>query len=102
MTYCNESLLERTSPAVTLLKAMANERRLCILKNLQEGELSVGELNERLNLSQSALSQHLAWLRRDGLVRTRKEAQTVFYSLQSDEAERVIELLDRLFIQVSA
>ncbi|WP_406664391.1 ArsR/SmtB family transcription factor [Gallaecimonas sp. GXIMD1310] len=97
MNFARESELDPATPAVTLLKAMANERRLCILKHLQHHELSVSELNEKLNLSQSALSQHLAWLRRDGLVTTRKEAQTVYYSLHSDEAEELIALLDRLY-----
>ena len=67
--------------AVGLLKALANENRLLILCHLQAGELSVGEINERVGLSQSALSQHLAILRHDGLVATRKSAQTVYYSL---------------------
>jgi len=83
--------------AVALLKALANERRLFILCQLLERELSVGELNERLGLSQSALSQHLALLRRDELVTTRKEAQTVFYSLRSREVREVIGLLHRLY-----
>ncbi|WP_341503056.1 metalloregulator ArsR/SmtB family transcription factor [Gallaecimonas sp. GXIMD4217] len=97
MTYLASPVAERTEPAVTLLKAMANERRLFILRHLQNGEQSVGELNEQMRLSQSALSQHLAWLRRDGLVKTRKEAQTVYYSLASDEAAELIDLLDRLY-----
>ena len=69
---------KNSAKAVVLLKAMANERRLQILCLLHNQELSVGELCSKLELSQSALSQHLAWLRRDGLVNTRKEAQTVF------------------------
>ena len=59
--------------------------------------MSVGELNERLGLSQSALSQHLAVLRRDELVATRKEAQTVYYSLRSLEVREMIGLLHRLY-----
>jgi DNA-binding transcriptional ArsR family regulator len=83
--------------AVMLLKAMANEKRLQILCILLEQELSVGELCEKLALSQSALSQHLAWLRKDQLVATRKEAQTVYYSLKSREVKAMIELLHRLY-----
>lgn len=83
--------------AVNLLKAMANEKRLFILCYLLQGELSVGQLVERVPLSQSALSQHLAWLRKDGLVTTRKEAQTVYYSLKSDEVVAVIQLLHDLY-----
>ncbi len=90
--------MEQNAPqAVTLLKAMANERRLFILCYLLEGELSVGVMSEKVGLSQSALSQHLAWLRRDGLVKTRKEAQTVYYSLKSDEARKIMETLHSLY-----
>lgn len=90
--------MEKNSPkAVALLKAMANERRLQILCILHEQELSVGELCTMLELSQSALSQHLAWLRRDGLVTTRKEAQTVYYSLSSHEVKEMIKLLHSLY-----
>lgn len=83
--------------AVSLLKALANENRLFILCHLLDNEMSVGEMNEQLGLSQSALSQHLAWLRRDGLVSTRKEAQQVYYSLSSDEAREMVMLLHKLY-----
>lgn len=85
------------SQAVVLLKAMANESRLQILCILHGNELSVGQLGDKLPLSQSALSQHLAWLRRDGLVSTRKESQTVYYSLQNDEVKAMIEQLHKLY-----
>lgn len=88
--------------AVSLLKALANERRLFILCHLRDRELSVGELNAVLGLSQSALSQHLALLRRDGLVATRKAAQTVYYSLSSDEVKAVIGLLHQLYCKEQA
>ncbi|MFQ2913159.1 ArsR/SmtB family transcription factor [Aeromonas caviae] len=77
-----EEMEANAGRAVTLLKALANERRLFILCQLLDRELSVGELNEVLGLSQSAMSQHLAVLRRDELVATRKEAQTVYYTNQ--------------------
>lgn len=83
--------------AASLLKALANENRLMILCTLIEGELSVGELNTRVPLSQSALSQHLASLREAGLVATRKEAQTVYYSLQGDEAQKIIAVLQSIY-----
>ena len=86
-----------STAVIELLKALANERRLFILCQLLERELSVGELNEVLGLSQSALSQHLAVLRRDELVATRKEAQTVYYSLRSHEVREMIGLLHRLY-----
>ncbi|EGQ7651362.1 ArsR/SmtB family transcription factor [Vibrio parahaemolyticus] len=86
-----------SAKAVVLLKAMANERRLQILCMLHNQELSVGELCTKLELSQSALSQHLAWLRRDELVATRKEAQTVYYTLKSDEVKTLIQTLHGLY-----
>jgi DNA-binding transcriptional ArsR family regulator len=92
-----EKMETNSGRAVALLKAMANERRLQILCLLLGTELSVGALSSKLSLSQSALSQHLAWLRRDGLVNTRKEAQTVYYSLKSEEVKQVIELLHELY-----
>ncbi|CAO3379286.1 ArsR/SmtB family transcription factor [Azospirillum argentinense] len=83
--------------ASTLLKAMSNERRLLILCYLTEGEKSVGELEELVDLSQSALSQHLARLRRDKLVRTRRAAQNIYYSLNGHEAQTIMATLHELF-----
>ncbi|GLQ72420.1 transcriptional regulator [Vibrio sp. vnigr-6D03] len=94
-----QEMEQKSAQAVVLLKAMANERRLQILCMLHNNELSVGELCSHLELSQSALSQHLAWLRRDGLVQTRKEAQTVYYSLSSSEVQQVIKLLHALYCE---
>lgn len=85
--------------AATLLKAMSNERRLMVLCHISEGERSVGELEKLVGLSQSALSQHLARLRRDGLVATRRSAQTIYYRLNGIEAETVIEALTALYGQ---
>ncbi|GAL12997.1 transcriptional activator HlyU [Vibrio astriarenae] len=90
---------KNSAQAVTVLKAMANERRLQILCLLLETELSVGQLSQQLDLSQSALSQHLVWLRRDGLVDTRKEAQTVYYSLKSREVKALIAVLHQLYCE---
>jgi DNA-binding transcriptional ArsR family regulator len=83
--------------AAQLLKALGNEQRLHILCNLLEGPLSVGELNQRLELSQSALSQHLALLRESGLVDTRREAQTIYYSLPDGPVIRVMALLQDVY-----
>ncbi|WNK18858.1 metalloregulator ArsR/SmtB family transcription factor [Halomonas piscis] len=76
-----------------ILKAMANAKRLHILCLLAEGELSVTRLNQQLALSQSALSQHLAILRQQSLVTTRRESQTIHYSLASDTVKAVIQAL---------
>ena len=88
--------------ASTLLKAMSNERRLMILCHLAEGERSVGELEDLIKLSQSALSQHLARLRRDKLVRTRRNAQNIFYSLNGHEAEEIMATLRSLYVEQAA
>lgn len=79
--------------AVNLLKALSNERRLLIICALYKGEKSVGELEEIVGLSQSALSQHLARLRRDGLVNTRRNAQTIYYSMNDRATEAVLKCL---------
>lgn len=88
--------------AARLLKAMANSHRLQILCVLGEGELPVGALNERIPLSQSALSQHLAVLRDDGLVSTRRESQTIFYRVQPGPALDVIRSLHTHFCSTRA
>ena len=90
-------LHDMAAHAVELLKAMANEWRLMILCQLSEGEKTVSELQEILGLSQSALSQHLAVLRRERIVRSRKEAQSVSYSLSGDEATKVMQTLHEVF-----
>ncbi|OIQ24455.1 metalloregulator ArsR/SmtB family transcription factor [uncultured Vibrio sp.] len=97
-----ESMEKNSAKAVLLLKAMANEKRLQILCLLHTKELSVGELGSKLALSQSALSQHLAWLRRDELVQTRKEAQTVYYSLNSEEVKSMIKLLYSMYCETDS
>jgi len=79
------------------LKAMANPSRLMILCQLAEGEKSVGEMESVVGLSQSALSQHLAVLRRKGIVATRREAQSIFYTLASWEVEEIMASLYRVF-----
>ena len=95
-------LEQKAQQASTLLKAMSNQSRLLILCQLNEGEKSVGELERIVGLSQSALSQHLARLRRDKLVKTRREAQTIFYSLHGDEALRVIKTLYGLYCDTNS
>jgi len=92
-----DQLQKNAQRASSLLKAMSNQHRLMILCQLIHGEKSVGELEGIIGLSQSALSQHLARLRRDNLVSTRRSAQTIFYSLQGEEASAVIETLYSLY-----
>lgn len=83
--------------AEKFLKQLANANRLMILCVLMDGEISVGELNERIPLNQSALSQHLAKLRGAGLVSTRRESQTIYYSLLDERAEKIIKQLYSMF-----
>lgn len=88
--------------AAGLMKALGNEARLIILCALAEGEHSVGELNEVIPLSQSALSQQLARLRREGLVKTRRESQTIYYSLSDGPADRIITTLHDIYCSTSS
>jgi DNA-binding transcriptional ArsR family regulator len=83
--------------AAALMKALGNEARLMILCTLASGERSVGELNETVPLSQSALSQQLARLRKQGLVTTRRESQTIYYSLLPGPVGDVIRTLHEAY-----
>jgi ArsR family transcriptional regulator, virulence genes transcriptional regulator len=88
--------------AAQFLKLMANPHRLMVLFHLLDQELSVSELNEHLPLSQSALSQHLAVLRNSGLVKTRREQQTIYYSLASDGVHAIMAELYEQFCRPDA
>ena len=87
----------RIEEVVTLLKAMSNRRRMIILCALCQKEQSVGELEKKVGLSQSALSQHLARLRRDGFVKTRREAQTIYYSTENPQICQLMSALNNIF-----
>jgi DNA-binding transcriptional ArsR family regulator len=82
-----------------LLGIMANAQRLRMLTTLSEGEISVGPLAQRLGLSQSALSQHLAKLRAADIVTTRRDAQTVYYSVKSAKVGVVLAMLNEIFAE---
>lgn len=88
---------DEAEEAAKLLDSMSNPHRLRVLCELHSGELMVGDLQDRIGISQSNLSQQLARLRRDGLVKTRRESQKIFYSLASEEVVRIIHLLHELF-----
>lgn len=92
-----EPVTRNAKHASSLLKAMGNRHRLLVLCQLTGGEKSVGELEKVIGLSQSALSQHLARLRRQNLVKTRRQAQSIFYSLDGEEAARIIDALNGLY-----
>ena len=95
-----ETMQQHAPQAAGLMNALGNESRLMILCSLTDGERSVGELNELVPLSQSALSQQLARLRQQGLVKTRRSSQTIYYSLASGPARQVIELLHSIYCSV--
>ncbi|MDN7125675.1 ArsR/SmtB family transcription factor [Pseudidiomarina terrestris] len=83
--------------AATFLRSIANEHRLQILCHLASGEQSVGELNRHFPLSASAFSQHLAVLRQQELVKFRKEAQTIYYSIKDQDTLKFMQLLKTKF-----
>ncbi len=83
--------------AVTLLKALSNEKRLAIICTLYKEEKCVGDLENIIGLSQSALSQHLARLRKDNLVKTRRQAQTIYYSLNDISSQSILECLNDIY-----
>lgn len=83
--------------AARLLRALSNEKRLMVLCQLGDGELSVGELLPAVGLSQSALSQHLARLREEGLVDTRREGTTIFYRIADPAVLKVIAVLAEIY-----
>jgi DNA-binding transcriptional ArsR family regulator len=92
-----DNMRSNASQAADLLKAMSNENRLLILCHLGEQEMSVNELNKFIDLSQSSLSQHLARLRNDGLVKTRRESQTIYYSIANKSVVKLIAFLHQEF-----
>ena len=83
--------------AASLMKSLGNESRLMILCALMDEEMSVGKLNELLPLSQSALSQHLNYLREQELVATRRESQSIYYRLNGDESIKIIGVLKSIY-----
>jgi len=92
-----EELGDNAKKASKLLKSMGNEKRLLILCQLVENELSVGAIEKLVDLSQSALSQHLARLRSDGYVKTRREAQTIYYSINGEETKKIMGTLHSIY-----
>ncbi len=95
--FDNDAMRENADEATRLLKMLANGQRLRVLCLLVDEELSVGQINQRIDLSQSALSQHLAKLREEGLVTTRRESQTIYYKLSSGPAQRLIYSLHDIY-----
>lgn len=98
VSFSPSEMAAKAGEAAALLKALSNEHRLLILCHLiAAGELPVGRLVERVGLGQSALSQHLAKLRQEGLVGFRREAQTIFYRVADERAGRVLASLKDIY-----
>jgi DNA-binding transcriptional ArsR family regulator len=93
----SSDMADSAREATELLRALANETRLMILCMLADGEKSVGELEELLDMRQPTVSQQLARLRGDRLVATRRDGKAIYYSLASSEAKEVIEVLYRMY-----
>ena len=92
-----DDMLAAADEASELLKALANRHRLIIICQLSEKERSVGELAELLNVRDSTVSQHLALLRKDGIVTARRDAQTIWYSISSAPARELVATLYRAY-----
>ena len=97
-----KELSDQSTAAAGLLSAMANPKRLMILCSLVKGEVPVGVLASQVGLSQSALSQHLSKLRAQKLVKTRRDAQTIYYSSTSESVMKVLETLEDIYCEVES
>jgi DNA-binding transcriptional ArsR family regulator len=92
-----EQMASAAAEASELMRTLGHRDRLMVLCHLISGEKSVGELAGLLEIPQSPLSQHLARMRKEDLVTTRREAQTIYYSIASSEATRMVELMHELY-----
>ena len=97
-----ERMLTAADRASELLRSLGNRHRLLILCQLVDGEKSVGELVKFLGIRDSTVSQHLQWLRKDGLVKPRRDGQTIWYSISSAPARDLVEVLYRSFCKPGA
>ena len=96
-----KDMKQSASRASNLMKALSSETRLLLLCRMSEGEASVNELAEMLDMRPSSVSQQLALLRKDGLAKTRRNGQTIFYSLDGEEAKQVISVLYELYCKAA-
>jgi ArsR family transcriptional regulator, virulence genes transcriptional regulator len=92
-----KAMSRKAEEAASLLRALSHGARLMVLCELSNGERSVSQLVESSGLSQSAMSQHLARLRADGVVATRRDAQTIYYSLSDERVQRIVKLMFELY-----
>lgn len=92
-----ENMQEAAAQACILMKTLSHPDRLMVLCQLKEGEKSVGQIAEMVGIAQSPLSQHLSKMRLQGIVKNRREAQSIYYSLANEEVERIIDLLYTMY-----
>jgi len=97
MNVNENKLVENAQEVAVILKLLSNHYRLMILCCITEGELTVGDLNEQIDLSQSALSQHLAKLREHNIVATRRESQTIYYRIENPKIKFLLQVLQDQF-----
>ena len=90
-------MADAAGKACELMKTLGHKDRLMVLCHLSTGEKSVGQLAALLDIPQSPLSQHLARMRKESLVKTRRDAQTIYYSIASEEAARIVALMHDLY-----
>ena len=95
--FDSNKFAKKAAKAANLMRSLSNEKRLMIMCRLAAGERSVGSLGAEIDLSQSALSQHLALLREEGLVKTRREGQSIYYSIGDPAAVEVIKTLVSIY-----
>jgi ArsR family transcriptional regulator len=93
----SEKMQDNAFEAADFLKTLANSNRLVILSCLLQGEMCVGDLEKKLNISQSALSQHLSRMRAEGIVGTRRESQQIFYRIKDARVAKMLEVTYNLF-----
>ena len=93
----SDQLVDNADMVAQFLSAISNGKRFAIMCHLLHGEMSVGEIAQKVELSQSALSQHLARLRNMSLVETRRDRQMIYYSCSSDDVRQMLMALDGLF-----
>jgi DNA-binding transcriptional ArsR family regulator len=94
-----EKMQQSAKTATDLLKLLGHPDRLMVLCQLKTGEQSVGELSRNLGIKQSPLSQHLARMRHEGVVKSRREAQTIYYSIDGEQVEKVVGVLYDVFCE---
>lgn len=99
MNLTPDELKTIAAEASDFLKQLANKQRLMILCHLLDGEMSVSQLQDRIRIEQSSISQHLAKLRKQGIIRSRRNSRLKYYSINDEKVQQVIELLHTMYCE---